>query len=328
MKVICVSDKKPGHYNQSKGVLLALEALYSIDVQWLEVDLKAKFLRVIYKYIYNNLGFFSRKWFFEKIYGFELLIDKADFIVSTGGNTAYLNASLKEYFSAKNIFVGGMRGLKPELFNINLVLKSDGQPNQMESFLAPTTINVLPEPEQKEVWMMAIGGDSGEYRFESQDWDALVSLMSQCQQRYGIYWLITTSRRTGKEAEDYIRKRVEEANLNCEAVWYIAEPKPVMHEYLNRADNVCCTEDSFSMLTEAVSSGRKVVALQPQYANGNEFYCWALSRLVDKKYVVSVKVRESLDSYDLYSELEKLSPLSESVFDQLAVDLQKKISGL
>lgn len=40
-----VSDGVPGHFNQSKGVLFALERDFELDVHWIELTLKHKFYR-------------------------------------------------------------------------------------------------------------------------------------------------------------------------------------------------------------------------------------------------------------------------------------------
>lgn len=99
LKVWCLSDGIPGHFNQSKGLIKALEHGFEVEVQWIESRLKARFLRRLMRKLLNkNVQRYS-KWI-EKLYSTEIAAARElpDMIISTGGNTAYINIALSQRY--------------------------------------------------------------------------------------------------------------------------------------------------------------------------------------------------------------------------------------
>ena len=46
MNVLIIKDNKPGHYNQSEGLLLQLRSIYNnVNVEYCEVEIKSKISR-------------------------------------------------------------------------------------------------------------------------------------------------------------------------------------------------------------------------------------------------------------------------------------------
>ena len=64
-----VSDGIPGHFNQSKGALFALEILFDLEVYWIDLKLKKSYLRRLLAFILNlNIPELSKiKYFYETI---------------------------------------------------------------------------------------------------------------------------------------------------------------------------------------------------------------------------------------------------------------------
>ena len=48
-----ISDGVAGHYNQSKGCVLALEQLFDVQVEWVELKLRFGLLRKGLRYLLN-----------------------------------------------------------------------------------------------------------------------------------------------------------------------------------------------------------------------------------------------------------------------------------
>jgi uncharacterized protein len=324
LSVLCLSDGRPGHFNQSRGVLLALERLHAVDVTWVEVKLRWAFLRPLLKLLFNRLPLSC--WpLIRRAYGLDSAFQKPDLIVSTGGNTLYLNIALARLLRTRNIFVGGLRGVSAACVGLNIVLDNpDNAPNTLAVLISPTAVEWLPMPAKSgaETWMMAIGGDSGSYRFAEPDWDRLVDFMLSAQRDKGIRWVLTTSRRTGLDAENYLKRRVESSGLEVEAVWYCQAPRPVMQPFLTRSSRVFCTEDSFSMITEAVSCGRPVIGLRPEQVSRDDFYRWALERLQGHHLLGSLSLA-ALDMAALDATATALEPLQCSVSVGLGEELEK-----
>ncbi|UTW10585.1 ELM1/GtrOC1 family putative glycosyltransferase [Marinobacterium rhizophilum] len=324
LSVLCLSDGRPGHFNQTRGVLLALEHRHEIDVNWVEVKLRWAFLRPLLKLLFNRLPWSC--WpLIRRAYGLGSAFQKPDLIVSTGGNTLYLNIALARLLNSRNIFVGGLRGVSAACVGLNIVLDNpDNAPNTLDVLISPTAVEWLPLPAKTgaETWMMAIGGDSGSYRYAEPDWDRLVDFMGQAQRELGVRWVLTTSRRTGLVAENYLKQRVESSGLEVEAVWYCQAPKPVMQAFLTRSSRVFCTEDSFSMMTEAVSCGRPVIGLRPEQVSRDDFYRWALERLQGHHLVGCIRLAV-LNMAALEVTAAGLEPLQCSVSVGLGEELEK-----
>ncbi|MBY4676438.1 mitochondrial fission ELM1 family protein [Marinobacterium arenosum] len=292
LTVWCLSDGRPGHYNQSKGLLQALACGYQLSEHWLEVRLRAKPLRKLMRAGLNSNPALHRHWV-EAMYRRELPNQRPELIISTGGNTAFLNAALAEHFGCRNYFIGSLRGLKPELFSLVLTLEPIGAPNNLVMPLAPSPINrsqlaqaggELTSMLDGPLWTMLIGGATSEYRFQPEDWQNLAEQMNRLAEQRQIRWLVTSSPRTGVEVEQLLAANLKPQAL-ADTVWWGQQPRKVMAAYLGAAERIFCSEDSLSMLTEAVSSGKPVTALSPQDMTPEPRYLAALERLVGRGWL-------------------------------------------
>lgn len=295
LNVWCLSDGRPGHFNQSKGLLQALELGYQLELSWIEVSLRLKPLRKLLRALLNRAP--GSAGLVERCYQAELPAGTPDLIISTGGNTAFLNAALAQRFSCQNYFIGSLRGLTPTLFSKVLTIEPIGSDNNIVMPLAPVpsdrpaqqqaadelrqSLNI---PAVQPLWTLLIGGSTDQYRFSDQDWQALAQQMNQLARAHNIRWLVTSSRRTGIEIEQQLSAALE-SNLLADTTWYCQQPRKVMAAYLGAAEVVFCTEDSLSMLTEGIASGKPVIALQPGERSPDQRYAAALERLVDRGWL-------------------------------------------
>jgi mitochondrial fission protein ELM1 len=113
------------------------------------------------------------------------------------------------------------------------------------------------------LWTMVIGGSSASHHYSEADWDHLAAGMSHIASGNQIRWLLTTSRRTGKDAERQLKMRLA-PDMLAECVWWSTNPEKKMRAYLGAADRVFVTQDSITMITEAVASARPVYVLRPK----------------------------------------------------------------
>ena len=108
-----------------------------------------------------------------------------------------------------------------------------------------------------------IGGDGGGYSFTPADWAQVGDVVAGLAETHAMRLVVSTSRRTGAQAEDILKARLEGPAL-ADAVWYTKAPRPVVADYLGAADAIIITEDSITMLSEALSTGKPVLSLRPQ----------------------------------------------------------------
>lgn len=294
LSVWCLSDGVPGHFNQSKGLIKSLEHGYDIELQWIESRLKLPPLRRLMRKLLNKNVQRYAGWI-ERLHTIGLPTEQRspDLIISTGGNTAYINIALAQQHGCKNFFIGSLRGLNPSLFTRVFTIEPVGAANNIVMSLAPTPMGweelaaagkQLKANHSDPLWTMLIGGSTREYRYSADNWTAIADGMNQLAAKHGIKWLLTTSRRTEDLAEQILCERLEPSVI-ADAVWYKKEPRKIMAAYLGAAEQIFCTEDSLSMLTEAVSAGKPVTAIQPDDFEPEVRYENALCRLVDRGWI-------------------------------------------
>ena len=108
---------------------------------------------------------------------------------------------------------------------------------------------------------VVIGGDNGVYRLTPAIMSGIAEQLAALV-RAGAGLTITTSRRTGAEAEAILRAKLAEPGIDPAAIeiWSGGGENPYFG-YLGLADHILVTADSVSMITEASASGKPVHVL-------------------------------------------------------------------
>jgi hypothetical protein len=214
------------------------------------------------------------------------LPERPDLIISSGGKTVFINAWLAQHYGCQNTFIGDTRGVHDDYFARIVVQHSPrgahpahGDDPRFIPSLIPTEITPAllaqaaevytaarePEFRGRRHWTLVLGGDSGGYRYRPAEWETLGAGLRALAERHGIRWLITTSRRTSPVAEavlqrDDLRPHVDELQI------YRTDPRQIYNALLGCGEVIFCTEDSGTMLTEAVSAGRPLFSIRPGVA--------------------------------------------------------------
>jgi hypothetical protein len=246
-----------------------------IKIEYIDIEIRSKILRKVLTYILNYSKIFERKrdrlryakLFFKKI---SLPKTTPDLIISTGGDSANLNVWFAKAYQAKNIFNGRLRGQKERLYTIVTTVIPLGYKNELILDVAPSIIS------QKELqskaklfakenglknryYALLIGGDGAGYRYDKKFYKKLIDFVKKISKEDDIHWLITTSRRTPLEFEEMIKNGTKEC---CDYfVEYNKNPQKIMIPFLGTADKIFVTEESSSMISEAISSNKPVITL-------------------------------------------------------------------
>jgi mitochondrial fission protein ELM1 len=202
-------------------------------------------------------------WFYEG-YDVDLV---PDIVISSGKETSMLNALLGLCYGAKTLFIGNPKKLDHRLFTAVLTVLDLGFDNQIVLDVAPT----LPYrgdldafcrenglERNRRYYTLLIGGDGSGYRYTDEEYDALITYVNRTSK--DVNWLVTTSRRTPSDVEKRMQAQMNAAMF----VAYNQEPKKVIGAFLALSETVFVTEESASMVSEAVASGKSVVTLRPQ----------------------------------------------------------------
>lgn len=286
MRAILLSDRKPGHYNQSLGVI---ERLPECEYHWIDVKFRSKqrdnLLRVL-MCLFG--GFRLPRWLIKACLHIVLQRDTLetiyavapDFILSTGSSVAAPNLLIGQLLDAKTVTcrrpspVGIQHfdlAILPQMYwsrrnRIN-VCKILGVPNrvrpeklEMQRKELQTDLDLS---DQKRIGIL-IGGEDRYDTITETTADRLIEVLQGFATKRDSQLLLTTSRRTPLPVENLISKRLSNAQ-HC-PILVLAHGKNSLTDPVGTifalSDVIIVTEDSFSMVCEAASSGKRVIILE------------------------------------------------------------------
>lgn len=305
MNLLIIKDNKPGHYNQTEGLVLQLKEVSSnINIEYIDIEIKSKIKRKVLRFFLNNFTSFfknkkSLKYLNIFLKKYSLPLTKPDLIISTGGNTSCFNAWLAITYDCKNILNGALRGLKQDLFtNITTVIDL-GYKNQIILDVAPSLVTKekldnesIKFSKDKNIdltinyYTLLIGGNGSGYSFDIKFFNQLINFVKEISLKENISWLITTSRRTPL----YIEKKLKK-ELNDYSSYFISynelEEKALL-PFLGLCEKVFVTEESASMISEAITSGKPVYTLRPKRVQENNNYRKIIDKFSLERRIVSI----------------------------------------
>ena len=318
MKYIWVlSDGKPGHYNQGLAVADALETLTTPAT----VDTIPLRVRSVGKYLLR--GLLNRKWgrwilqhlFSPNVvtlfYDVNLPKGRPDIVVSSGKDTSMLNALLGLWYGAETLYVGHPKKLDNRLFTHVLTVLDLGFDNQIVLDVAPTRpyrgdletfCNTYKLDPNARYWSLLIGGDGAGYRYTQKEIEALIVFVNATSDR--VQWLVTTSRRTPEAFEAQMQQQMKAAVF----VAYNQKPEKVIGGFLALSERVFVTEESASMVSEAVASGKPVVTLYPASYVAEDDYRRILEKFETSERAFERRSVLSLNEQIIFQE-QRLAPV-------------------
>ncbi|MGB5535316.1 MAG: ELM1/GtrOC1 family putative glycosyltransferase [Thiogranum sp.] len=337
LRVLVLSDDQPGHYNLSRGIVAALRRIQPVQESWVTMKLRAGLGRNFLRAYLNRVDKPSSPLWLRLFYKMNHFPAEAcDLIVSAGGKTSFANAWLAQYMGVPNVYAGSLRRLSSRLFSVVLTLEPvNGAVGNLVLDLPPSAIdfdtlqsqgerflNQLGPGEQR-CWTLMIGGNGAGYRYRRRDWQALARVMNALARRYGIRWLLVSSRRTGKQAGQVLRHNLDKQFLAAQS-WYGESDEFRAEAWLGAAERVFVTEDSMTMLTEAIYSRRPVVSLRPQHAAPTDRYERMMQGFADSGYLCRYALAELSQQPELL-ESRQCRVLEASPLDDLAEQLGKRL---
>lgn len=317
MKLLIIKDNKPGHYNQTEGLSLYLKEIYNdLEVEYIQIDIKSKLSRKILRFLLNTFpNFFTENslkylsLFYKK---YTIPKNKPDLIISTGGNTSNLNAWFSKVYKCKNILNGALRGLKEELFtNVTTVIDL-GYKNQIILDVAPNTITkekLLEKSDEflklnnlnidQKYYTLLIGGDGAGYKYNNKFYEDLINFVKKISKENKIKWLITTSRRTPLEIENKLKDKLKD--YYSYFVAYNKKEEKVLLPFFGLSQAIFVTEESSSMISEAVSTLKSVYTIGMEESNADKNYRTILDKFENNDFITRV----SLETFNVKDIKEK-----------------------
>jgi uncharacterized protein len=273
-----ISEGSPGHVSQSLGLVHALGSLLPVESLVFESrprvgGLGRSLLRIFQM---GKQGRALPQGMLHGRIGLEPIPADApppDLILSSGGKSVFAARSLAVRYRVPYVLIGERKPYPPQWFHTVLTPSShetadcDVRMDLIPTKITPAAVEEAAaawgEKPEGRLWAMLIGGRSRSHHFEARDWQDLAQGMVRVARQEGIRWLVTSSRRTGKETEALLETLLSD-EVVADAVWWCRKPEKKLAAYLGAAEAVWATQDSVSMITEAVVSTRPVVVVSPR----------------------------------------------------------------
>ncbi|HEY4528096.1 MAG TPA: ELM1/GtrOC1 family putative glycosyltransferase, partial [Candidatus Paceibacterota bacterium] len=290
-RLLILSDGKPGHVKQSEAVAREFKNISTQHgrpgMEYPTSTIEVKFKSLWHRGLFPWFAFFFIPWaqgrlrflgwFFSSETQKAVENASADFIISAGASLVPLHLCLARDSRAKSIVL-----MKPSfpfhLFHYDLAMVPvhdrgpvpDGAfrtlltPSCMEperiSGAAQKLARSLPRPGKVKLAVF-LGGPTRRFSLELEPVRRFFLALDRSAAERGDY-LVTTSRRTPQAISDFLKREIAN-RAHCQKVVIAAEdPGPeTAPGMMALASIVLVTEDSISMISEAISAGRKVIVL-------------------------------------------------------------------
>ncbi|MFV0481236.1 MAG: ELM1/GtrOC1 family putative glycosyltransferase [Campylobacteraceae bacterium] len=241
MKILIISDGRAGHENQSIAFCELLDAKFDI----LHVSFKNKVLKTL-SYFLDWLNIYIKIFICK-----EETKKDYDFIVCAGSTTYYGAKYFSKHLHVKSIALMYPKGYKNNFFRI--FAQSHDNPKEAKN-LTILPINISnPKPKniytpKKDAVGIIIGGNNSAFSMQKED---IKNYLQKIEEEFKYCEIaISTSPRTPKDVDDLI----ENTSFDYRVIYSKDKTNPTT-DFINSCKYVFITEDSTSMISDAVSAG-------------------------------------------------------------------------
>ena len=314
IKICHLSEGVAGHDGQVLGVIKTLrDAGYDVLTKTVSVKWKIHLLRGLLRLISRKLSkypnFISTKLILF-CYKFSS-VNEVDVIISGGANLAPLNLAISKTLKVKNIHLSTPRDWKISDFSAYITSsKVSSSPSNLVPEIVPNQFDpktckdlgtkFINEKgiEGIKFSLLVLGGDGIGYTYTRKEWiEILDNFSSYCEFKESSP-LFITSRRTPKEIEDLIKHRHD---VSMSVLFHSEKARGKFDHLLYIADDIFVTEDSSTMISEAVSSGKKVASIFPQNIKAPDKYLQIIKKYESLGFIERCDI-QSIDKFSLKGE--------------------------
>jgi len=174
---------------------------------------------------------------------------------------------------------------------------------------------------------LLIGGNAGPFRYRRKEWERLLAFAAAVSKAWGTRWLVSTSRRTPSYVADRIAELTKDESVVAGFIDYRMHGPGTLPDVFARAEIIVCTEDSSTMISEAVSARLPVVGVAPaahRFTDEEQNY---RSFLVDNNWCRVLPIAE-LTPASFARALSEIEPITENPLDALAAKLKERLPEL
>jgi hypothetical protein len=288
-KALILSDGKPGHVNQSRAfcALLGIPA-HEVRIDYLS-KLREGLLRARINFtqrlpvgIPQMLAMMSNFVTEPSIKSLQaVLIDKPAAVVSAGSFVSAANYVVSKTVGAKSVVLMRPSAIPLDIFDLIVLPEHDRRPGLPGnvvftpvalSYFDENRRNAADEIIERRFGKTALYGNplalviGGISPYFSMSKETIVEVTRSCwawatRSKRGM--MVTTSRRTPQEVEDALAEEFSGGGFdNIHFVWGRKDPFNPLPALLPRACAVVVTEDSISMISEAILQGHRPIVVR------------------------------------------------------------------
>ena len=351
LRILILSDGRPGHYNLSEGIAAAVGRLGPSSIVRCEVR-RGRWPGAVLAALTQMPAAPERC--LRLVYGLDAdALPQADLIVSAGAETLAASVWLARRRAIPNVHYGSLRRFRPTDFALVLTsyarkanlprhllaLKpsafdpdqlhcatAQGSPGSQPPRRPPRASRASRSPPRHVA--LLIGGDAGTFTYTTDDWDRLLAFVQASHDASGIVWRISNSRRTPAEVSDRLAGIA--AAASCGVALFIDVRSPgaaTLMGLLGEVDAVVCTDDSSSMISECIWARLPVIGVTPAAFHHTpeeaEYRAWLESSGWSGRLAIS-----DLTPASLLEALAALTPLDQNPLDELAGRLATALPAL
>jgi mitochondrial fission protein ELM1 len=269
--ILILADARPGHFRQSEGLAAAIGRRRRVTVRTIAVTphpvWKGTLLRLMVR---TRL---PARMLLRLAFRLDATaLGRPALIVSAGSDTLPANVLAARLTGAPNVFIGTIRDFAETDFAAVLTTfpREAHRPRHVLT-LKPTLVDPdrlpaprpISSPDELAGASLAVlvGGPTPSHRWSAGDWAALSAVLTGLVDRFGVRLRITTSRRTPAAAVEALKDLSRGGSV--ETLTIFGEASAGSLDPFFGADAILVTDDSATMVFEAVSARRPVVTLAP-----------------------------------------------------------------
>ena len=322
LKILLITDKKAGHESISNGLVKAIGERRDIETTKIYSKIRAKFIKKIATVLLKkstikreNIPYLIK--LFYKDFSMDLN-QKYDLIISTGGDTSFLNILLAKYFDTPNIYCSSLRGLKSNYFTYIVSIVDNHIKNEIVVDFPPVHVEIKEKELSGKYLAVLIGGATKNYKFSDDEFIDIVKNSIKLAKKMGYKILLTTSRRTPIQIEKKIKALCEkDSNIFEMSIFFNEKPQKVVNYFLSNADAVLCTQESGSMITESILAKKRLYTIRAKEIKLNRIYELFMQNITKKGYIYSVLAKD-IDGLTLKEEFNHIDDIpSRKVVDKI-----------
>jgi len=360
--IFLLSDGIRGHLFQSRGVAGWLSRFTGADMVEVEIPKLSGWKRVrLLKWKARFLPSADRegvlRWLKEA--GASSLAERAVkeiasrncdgrnvLFLSAGSSAAPFTTALSKTFGGRSCTLMTPSVLGTDPFDFAIVPEHDHPPDKENVFPtlgAPNAIfpdelerkgwelSQLYPPREccsfEKRWSLLVGGDDGNYRVSAEWAERTLSPIFDAAERLRADLYVTTSRRTPKETEDALALLAKGKNSTRMLLLASSDPFNPVPGMLGLCSVIFVTEDSVSMVSEAVTAGRTVYLVRTGRQSGIRTMLQNMTASLVRKRIAPRIFLWGIPRFDaLFSAMKEHGFLKELKYDNLNTVFQRGYS--